>query len=177
MATNWVWLDLEMTGLDVEKCAIIELGMVISGPDMAPVAEFERAIWQPEEVLTRMEPFVTQMHTDNGLLRRVRASTVTLRDAEKDALQLLHRHCGYKEAILLGNSIHTDRSFLKRHMPHLEDFLHYRQVDVTAFKVLSRAWFPNDPEFQKPGADHTALADVKQSMAELAHYRQRFFKA
>ena len=177
MGTHWVWLDLEMTGLDVERCAIIELALVITGPDLVPVAELERAIWQPEEVLARMEPRVLQMHTDNGLLQRVRASTVSLADVQAEALQLLQRHCTYKEATLVGNSIHTDRAFLRRHMAPLEDFLHYRQVDVTAFKVLSRAWFPSDPEFQKPGADHTALADARQSMLELAHYRKRFFQA
>ncbi len=175
MAANWVWLDLEMTGLDVEQCAIIEMGMVITGPDMVPVAEFERAIWQPEEVLSRMEPYVRRMHTANGLLGRVRASDATVRTAERDALQVLHRHCTYREALLFGNSIHTDRAFLKRHMPHFEDFLHYRQVDVTALKVLQRAWFPGEPDFQKPAAEHTAISDIKQSMAELAHYRKRFF--
>lgn len=171
-----VWLDLEMTGLDLERCAIIEIGLVITGKDLEPVAELERVIWQPEEVLLRMEPFVREMHTKNGLLDRVRASRTGLADAEADAVSLVARHCVFREAILAGNSVHTDRGFIARYMPTLERFFHYRQVDVSTLKVLTRAWYPDTPHFEKEDKAHTALADIHESLAELKHYRAEFFR-
>ncbi|HVG60131.1 MAG TPA: oligoribonuclease [Hyalangium sp.] len=173
---RFVWLDLEMTGLDPETCAIIEIGVIITGPDLVPVAEFERVIWQPEEVLLRMEPVVRDMHTRNGLMARVRSSPISLRIAERDVTALVSEHCPLGEGILCGNSIHTDRRFLIRYMPMLERYLHYRMVDVTSLKVLTRAWYPDVPEPRKGVSGHTALADLRASLAELAHYRDTFFR-
>src|SRR5450432_2377241 len=115
--TRLVWCDLEMTGLDPDRCAIIEMCIIITGPDLKPIAELERAVWQPEEVLERMEPFVHAMHTKNGLLERVRKSDISLRTAEKDATQLVSEHVDFGEGILAGNSIYMDRIFLNRYMP------------------------------------------------------------
>jgi oligoribonuclease len=171
-----VWLDLEMTGLDVDRCAIIEIGLVITGKDLEPLAELERVIWQPEEVLLRMTPFVREMHTKNGLLERVRASRTGLADAEVDAVALVAKHCEFRQAILAGNSVHTDRAFLAVYMPTLERFFHYRQVDVSTLKVLTRAWFPAVAHFEKEDQAHTALADIHESLAELRHYRATFFR-
>ena len=171
-----VWLDLEMTGLDPESCAIIEIGVIITGPDLRPLAEMDRVIWQPEETLQRMEPVVKEMHTRNGLLDKVRASTTSLRVAERDVMSLVTEHCALGEGILAGNSIHTDRRFLIRYMPLLERYLHYRMVDVTSLKVLSRAWYPNLVEPRKPPAGHTALADVRASIAELQYYKDVLFR-
>lgn len=171
-----VWLDLEMTGLDPNACAIIEVGVILTGGDLQPVAELERVVWQPEEVLLRMEPVVKRMHTENGLLERVRASDTSLANAERDVLTLLARHCAPGEGILTGNSIHTDRSFLARHMPAVDRYLHYRQLDVSSLKVLQRAWFPGSPELRKQAAAHTALSDLRAGIAELAHYRDTLFK-
>jgi oligoribonuclease len=171
-----VWLDLEMTGLDLERCAIIEIGIVITGKDLAPIAELERVIWQPEEVLLRMDPFVREMHTKNGLLDRVRASKTGLAAAENDAVAVVAKHCAFREAILAGNSVHTDRAFLARYMPTLERFFHYRQVDVSTLKVLTRAWYPDVPHFDKGDQAHTAIADIEESLAELQHYRKSFFR-
>lgn len=170
-----VWMDLEMTGLDPERCAILEIGVIVTGADLAPLAEIERVIWQPPEVLDRMDPFVRQMHTDNGLLDRVRASTVSLERAERDVFTTIQKHCGPQTGILSGSSIHTDRTFIARYMPLVERYLHYRHVDVSTLKTLAGAWYPEAPPFEKPGANHTALADLRESIRELAHYRDRFF--
>ncbi len=173
---RFVWLDLEMTGLDPKTCVIVEIGVIITGPDLVPIAEIEHAIWQPEEDLQRMEPFVRDMHTKNGLLERVRASRTSLREAERNVFQLVQKHVGFREGILAGNSIHVDRRFLIAYMPLLEEYLHYRQLDVSSLKVLSRAWYPNGPDFKKDSKDHTAIADLHASLEELAFYRQSFFK-
>lgn len=169
--TRFVWIDLEMTGLDPERCAIIELGLIITGADLAPLATLERAVWQPAEVLDRMEPFVRQMHTTNGLLERVKSSGHSCADVEREALTLITRHCAFREGVLAGNSIHQDRRFLQRHMPQLEGFLHYRQVDVSSLKVLAKTWYGPEAEFRKDTKNHTALDDIEASIAELRHYR------
>ncbi|MCI0572934.1 MAG: oligoribonuclease [Myxococcaceae bacterium] len=171
-----VWLDLEMTGLDPDACAILELAVLLTGSDLVPVAEYEAVLWQPEEVLQRMEPVVLEMHTRNGLLTRVRASTLTVRDAETEAMRLVASHCGPGEGILAGSSIHTDRRFLIRHMPMLDRYLNYRMVDVSSLKVLARHWYPKVPELERGPREHTAMADIRASLAELVHARTTFFR-
>lgn len=173
---RFVWCDLEMTGLDPAKNVIIEMGLVITGPDLKPIAEFERAIWQPEEALLNTEPFVRDMHTRNGLLERVRKSDCSLRTAEKEATALLSQHVEFGEGILAGNSIHMDRAFLTRHMPGFDRYLHYRMIDVSSLKILTKAWYPNAPGRTKVDASHTVLSDLRASLAELAFYQQTFFK-
>lgn len=175
--TRFVWCDLEMTGLDPEKCVIIEMGIIITGPDLKPLAELERAVWHSDATLNEMEPYVRQMHTKNGLLERVRKSEFSLRTTEKDATRLLSEHVEYGEGILAGNSIYMDRIFLTKYMPGFERYLHYRMLDVSSLKVLTKAWFPNAPGRTKDDASHTVLSDLRASIAELAHYQQTFFKA
>lgn len=170
-----VWMDLEMTGLDPERCAILEIGVIVTGADLAPLAELGLVIWQPPDVLDRMDPFVRKMHTDNGLLERVRASTISLERAEREVFLVLAKHCAPQEGILAGNSIHADRSFLVRYMPLVARYLHYRHVDVSTLKTLVRAFYPKARPFEKPGADHTALADLHESIRELEYYRDHFF--
>jgi oligoribonuclease len=165
-----------MTGLDTSTCAIIEMGLIVTDAQLKPIAEWEAAIWQPEEVLERMEPFVKNMHTRNGLLERVRKSEVSVRTAEKDATKLLLQHCDYGEGILCGNSIHTDRSFISKFMPGFDRALHYRMVDVSSLKIVTRAWFPSAPGRSKVDASHTVLSDLRASIGELAYYQQTFFK-
>jgi oligoribonuclease len=174
--TRFVWCDLEMTGLEVSANAIIELGIVITGADLKPIAEYEAAVWQPEEVLSRMEPFVKDMHTRNGLLERVRKSDLSLRIVEKEATRLVLEHTDYGEGILAGNSIHTDRTFITRYMPGLDRALHYRMVDVSSLKLITRAWYPNAAGRSKVDATHTVLSDLRASIGELAYYQQTFFK-
>lgn len=173
---RFIWCDLEMTGLDTERCAIIEVGVIITGPDLKPIIQYERAVWQPEDVLTRMEPFVLQMHTKNGLLDRVRKSEFSLRTVEKEVSSLVLEHAEHGEGILVGNSIHTDRAFIARYMPGFDRVLHYRMIDVSGLKILTRAWYPNAPGRSKVDAAHTVLADIQASIGELAHYQQTFFK-
>ena len=152
------------------------MGLIVTDAQLKPIAEWEAAIWQPEEVLERMEPFVKNMHTRNGLLERVRKSEVSVRTAEKDATKLLLQHCDYGEGILCGNSIHTDRSFISKFMPGFDRALHYRMVDVSSLKIVTRAWFPSAPGRSKVDASHTVLSDLRASIGELAYYQQTFFK-
>jgi len=172
----FVWLDLEMTGLELERCAIVEIGIVLTKSDLVPLAELERVVWQPDEVLARMDPFVRDMHTRSGLLDRIRSATTSLAEAERDALALVSRHCGFREGVLAGNSIHTDRRFLARYMPMFEGWLHYRQLDVSSLKLLAAAWYPEIPKFEKGEKTHTALDDLRGSLAELAYYRDKLFR-
>ena len=173
---RFVWVDLEMTGLDPERCVIVELAMIITDSKLTPLCELERAIWQPEEELARTTPFVRDMHTKNGLFEKVRASAHSLADVEKEALALLVQHTKFREGMLAGNSIWQDRRFMCRHMPLFEQFLHYRQVDVSSLKVLAGTWASSTAHFDKASKSHTALDDIRGSLAELAHYRQHFLR-
>lgn len=170
-----VWIDLEMTGLDVETCVIVEVAAVITGDDLKPLAEYEAAIHQPEGALASMNDFVRNMHTQSGLLERVRASTVSVGQAERALCDLVAQFAKPREAVMAGNSIHVDRRFIGRYMPTLDGFLHYRQVDVSSLKVLAQAWYPALPKFEKKKA-HTALSDIRESIAELAYFRAHLFK-
>ena len=171
---RWVWVDLEMTGLDTERCAIIEMAMIITDDKLNPLCEFERVVWQSERVLGDMSPFVRAMHEKNGLLPKVRASATDTEDVQREAVAMLLRHCGYREGVLAGNSIHTDRRFLARYMPLFEGLLHYRQIDVSSLKVLAQAWSPSALQ-AKSSKSHTALEDIRGSIAELTHYRRELF--
>ncbi len=175
--TVFLWLDLEMTGLEPESCAIVEVAALVTGPELEPRDEFERVVWQPDEVLSRMEPIVREMHAKSGLTDRIRASPYSLRETERDLFDLVAKHCGPGEGILAGNTIHNDRRFLARYMPLVERYLSYRQVDVSSLKLLTRAWYPESPSFQKPESNHRALADIRASIAELRYYRETFFRA
>lgn len=170
------WLDLEMTGLDPEKCAIVQLAMVLTDASLKELAPpLELTIWQPESVLAEMTPFVRSMHEKSGLLAQIRASQVSLAEAEQDALELLSRHASYRTARLCGNSIGQDRRFLVKYMPAFEGYLHYRQVDISSIKELAGWWY--GVKFDKPDlGKHTALHDVMQSLAELKHYQKTVFR-
>lgn len=170
-ATRFVWVDLEMTGLDPDTCAIVEIAVIVTGADLQPIATHERVIWQPDEVLSRMNPFVRDMHTKSGLYERIRASKTGLADAEREVMSLVTKHVPYREGYLAGNSIYQDRRFLARYMPMFEGYLHYRQVDVSSLKVLTQAFHGGRFELKKEGKTHTALDDIRGSIAELSHYR------
>jgi oligoribonuclease len=172
-----VWIDLEMTGLDPAVDTILEIAAIITGAELEPIAEYSAVIHQPDSTLLTMTPFVRDMHTKNGLIERVRISRVTLEEAAAKALALIQKHCTKGEGTLAGNSIHQDRRFLIKYMPQVEAWLHYRQVDVSSVKVLARAWYPDVPKFGKEDKDHTALADIRQSIAELKYYRETIMKA
>src|SRR5687768_14085660 len=120
---RWVWLDLEMTGLDDKTCVIVQMAMIITDGALNEIAMLEQTIWQPESALETMSPFVRQMHTENGVINAIRASTIDQAKAEERALEVLTQHVPYKKGVLAGNSIWQDRRFLLRHMPHFEQYL------------------------------------------------------
>jgi oligoribonuclease len=174
--TNLVWMDMEMTGLDPDSCYILEVGVLITNADLEPLSEgFSQAISQPEEVLCSMDPWCLRQHTRSRLLDRVREDGVTLEQTEEALLRLIRRFCYKKKSPLCGNSICQDRRFLIRYLPRVNEYLHYRNVDVSSIKELVRRWYPKELHFQKKKRAHRALDDIHQSIAELRYYRERFF--
>ncbi len=172
---RFVWIDLEMTGLDDKTCHIIEMAIIITDGDLNELARYEQCIWQPEAALATMSPFVRKMHTDNGLLDKVRASTTSLAEAEQKAMELLLAHVPFRKGVLAGNSVWQDRRFLLRHMPLLESALHYRQIDVSTIKVLAKQWYGGKGEPPAKASKHTALDDIRASIEELRWYREHVF--
>lgn len=172
---RFVWLDLEMTGLDDKTCVIIQMALIVTDGSLKELAMLEQTIWQPESALETMSPFVRKMHTDNGILEKVRASQVSQAEAEQSAVELVLKHAPYRKGILAGNSIWQDRRFLLRHMPHLEQCLHYRQVDVSTIKVLAKQWYGARGEAPAKASTHTALDDIRASIAELKWYQEHLF--
>lgn len=168
---------MEMTGLDAETCVPIEVAIIVTDPDLAELGAAHGIVHQPEAALASMSDFVRQMHTDNGLLERVRASTTPAAELEDALCELVAAHVGPGEGVLAGNSIHTDRRFITRYFPRLERLLHYRMVDVSSIKELVRRWYGEGALFPKAESDHTALADARASIAELAFYRANLFRA
>ncbi len=175
-----VWMDLEMTGLDHMSDVIVEIATIITDDDLNIVAEGpDLVIHQPDEVLSRMNEVVTKMHTDSGLLEQISSSTLTLEEAGQQTLEFIKEHCPEAGTVpLCGNSIGTDRRFLARYLPEIENYLHYRSVDVSSIKELVRRWYPeaNARRPWKPNS-HRALDDIKESVAELQHYQQLIFRS
>lgn len=172
-----VWMDLEMTGLDPDRDAIIEMATLITDSALNVIAEGPViAVHQSEETLGLMDDWNVRTHGESGLTERVRRSQVSEAEAEATTLAFIAEHVPARQAPLCGNSIWQDRRFLARYMPDLEQYLHYRLIDVSTLKELARRWKPEAYEgFQKQSA-HTALADIRESIAELAHYREHFLK-
>lgn len=171
-----VWLDMEMTGLDPATCVPLQIAVVITDSDLNELDAGDVTIWQPEETLARIEPFVRNMHTENGLLDRVRSSDQSLAQAEREMATLVAKWCPLGTGILAGNSIHTDRRFVKAYFPLLDGYLHYRMVDVSSIKELVHRWYGRGEVFTKHLQLHTALEDVRESIAELRHYRDRVMR-
>jgi oligoribonuclease len=165
-----------MTGLDPSSDVILQAALIVTDLELNPLEEFVCDIWQPEEHLNRMTPFVREMHERTGLLERVRASTIDVPNAEKRLLQRVAGWCPYP-AVLCGNTIGQDRKFLDRYMPGLAGYLHYRMLDVTALKLVAGLWYGTEATYEKPieGA-HDALIDIQNSIGELKHYRQWLLK-
>jgi oligoribonuclease len=174
---NLIWLDCEMTGLDPEVDRIIEIAVVVTGPDLTPRIEGPVfAIHQSNEQLDRMDAWNKGTHGRSGLIDRVKASTVTEAQAENDLLAFLANYAPKGTAPMCGNTIGQDRRFLVKYMPRLEAFFHYRNLDVSTLKELAKRWRPDVyTSFRKQQA-HTALADVHESIEELAHYREHFLR-
>jgi oligoribonuclease len=171
-----VWVDLEMTGLDPETCAIVEIATIVTDEDLAILAEGPcLVIRPPDEALARMSSFVRELHGKSGLLERIQASTVTLADAQRETLAFLERHAERGTSPLCGNSVWKDRTFLERQMPEVVRFLHYRMIDVSTLKELVRRWYPAPFHPPKKREVHRALDDIRESIEELRWYRSRVF--
>lgn len=174
---NLVWLDCEMTGLDPERDRIIEIAVVVTGPNLEPRIEGPVfAIHQSEAQLDLMDAWNKGTHGKSGLTERVRASTITEAEAEQLLLEFVGRYVPKQGSPLCGNSIGQDRRFLVKYMPKLEGWFHYRNLDVSTLKELARRWRPEVYTSFKKRQLHTALADVHESIDELAHYREHFLK-
>ncbi|RCX11803.1 oligoribonuclease [Extensimonas vulgaris] len=174
---NLVWLDCEMTGLEPDTDRLLEIAVVVTGPDLAPRVEGPVfAIHQEDAVLERMDKWNKGTHGKSGLIARVRASTITEAEAERQLLAFLSHYAPKGKVPMCGNSIGQDRRFLVRYMPKLERFFHYRNVDVSTLKELAKRWKPEAYESFKKAQKHTALADVHESIDELAHYRTHFLR-
>ncbi len=173
-----VWMDLEMTGLDPDRNVIVEIATLITDDELEVVAEGpDLVVHQPDDALALMDPVVVEMHTSSGLLDQIRASTISLDEAGAATLAFLLEHVPEPRTTpLCGNSIGTDRRFLARHLPAIEDHLHYRSVDVSTIKELARRWYPEVLASQpRKAAAHRALDDIRESVAELRFYRERLF--
>lgn len=177
MSDRLVWIDCEMTGLDIGADALIEVAALVTDFDLNVLGEGIDVIIKPsDEALTQMIDFVRTMHEHSGLLDELESGT-TLADAEQQVLAYIREHCSDgSRPPLAGNTVATDRSFLARDMVELESFLHYRIVDVSSIKELSRRWFPR-AYFAAPTkrGNHRALADIQESIEELRYYREAVF--
>jgi oligoribonuclease len=173
---NLIWIDLEMTGLYPETDVIIEIATIVTDKDLNFIAEGpELAIHQSTETMAAMDEWNTNQHGGSGLTRRVTQSAISTRDAELATIEFLQQHVDKGASPICGNSIGQDRRFLVKYMPELEDYFHYRNLDVSTIKELAKRWRPAALDgFDKKGS-HLALDDVKDSIAELAHYRKTFF--
>ena len=174
---NLVWLDCEMTGLDPEKERIIEIAVVVTGPQLTPRVEGPvLVIHQSDAVLNAMDAWNKGTHGRSGLIDKVKASTTTEAEAEAELIAFLSRYVPKGASPMCGNTIGQDRRFLVKYMPRLEAFFHYRNIDVSTLKELARRWRPEVVDAFTKQQAHTALADVHESIDELAHYRERFIR-
>jgi len=174
-----VWMDLEMTGLDPAKDVIVEIATLVTDDELEVVAEGpDLVVHQPPEALAGMDPVVVEMHTSSRLLEAIASSTMTLEDAGKATLAFIQEHVPEPRTVpLCGNSIGTDRRFLAVHLPEIEEYLHYRSVDVSTIKELTRRWYPGALEaVPRKATAHRALDDIRESIDELRWYRANVFK-
>jgi oligoribonuclease len=173
---NLIWIDLEMTGLRPDVDHIIEIATLVTDKHLRVLAEGPAlAIHQPDAVLELMDDWNRRQHGASGLTARVRASVISVADAERQTLRFLEQHVDAGASPMCGNSICQDRRFLARHMAELERFFHYRNLDVSTLKELARRWAPDIAAgFTKPSS-HLALEDIRDSVRELQYYRERLF--
>jgi oligoribonuclease len=173
-----VWIDCEMTGLDLARDALIEVAAIVTDSELNALDDgIEVVIHVDDDLLDTMVPVVRDMHASSGLTEAVRASTTTLGEAEKLVLEYVKKHApDVRTAPLCGNSIATDRGFVARDMPALDEHLHYRMVDVSSIKELAKRWYPKVYQSQpEKGLRHRALDDIRESITELAYYRATVF--
>ncbi len=174
---NLIWVDLEMTGLDPETHKIIEIASIVTDSELNILAEGPvLAVHQSEDELAKMDDWCTNTHTASGLVERVRNSKISEQDAVEQTITFLEKWVPKGVSPICGNSIGQDRRFLYKHMPELEEYFHYRYLDVSTLKELTRRWKPEVLDgFSKQGT-HLALDDICESIAELKYYRETIFK-
>ena len=174
---NLVWIDCEMSGLDPDKERLLEIAVIVTGPQLEPRIEGPvLVIHQSDAVLNAMDAWNKGTHGKSGLIDKVKASTLTEAEAEQQIIDFIKRYVSKGASPLCGNTIGQDRRFLVKYMPKLESWLHYRNLDVSTLKELARRWSPDVFNAFKKRQAHTALADVHESIDELIHYRTHFLK-
>ena len=174
---NLVWIDCEMTGLDPEVDRLLEIAVIVTGPDLLPRIEGPvLVIHQSDEQLDKMDSWNKGTHGKSGLIDKVKASTTTEAEAEARVIEFMSQYVKKGDSPMCGNTIGQDRRFLVKYMPKLEAFFHYRNLDVSTLKELAKRWRPDVYNAFKKQQAHTALADVHESIDELLHYRDQFLK-
>ena len=172
--TNLIWIDLEMTGLDTQSDQIIEIATIVTDSNLNEVAcGPELVIRQSKNVMDAMDEWNTRQHGDSGLTKRVLESTMSVREAEVLTLKFLRQHVKPGKSPMCGNSICQDRRFMARLMPDLEAYFHYRNLDVSSLKILAERWAPDVAKGFSKESSHRALDDIRDSIAELDHYRRQ----
>lgn len=175
--TNLIWVDLEMTGLNPETDRIIEIATLVTDKDLNIIAEGPNlVVHQSDATLDAMDEWCTRHHGESGLTQKVKDSTLSEAEAEQQTLDFLKEWVEPGQSPLCGNSIWQDRRFLIRYMPALDEFCHYRNIDVSTLKELARRWRPEVLEGVQKQGSHRALDDIKESIGELKHYRAEFLK-
>jgi oligoribonuclease len=173
---NLIWIDLEMTGLDPDHDYILEIATIVTDANLNVIAEGPNlVVHQPDSVLDNMNEWCINQHGKTGLTQKCRESTLTEREAEQQTIDFLMDYVDRGASPMCGNSIGQDRRFLDRHMPELESYFHYRNLDVSSVKELAKRWKPDVLKTLKKQGSHLALDDIRDSIYELAHYREHFF--
>lgn len=176
-ANNLIWIDLEMTGLDTQNDLIIEIATIVTDAQLNTLAEGPVcAIHQSDEVLSKMDEWNTKQHGKSGLTERVRNSKINEAEAEQQTLAFLREYVPASASPMCGNTICQDRRFMARCMPELEDFFHYRNLDVSSLKELARRWAPKVYQGYDKQGTHLALDDIRDSIRELQYYREHFIR-
>ncbi len=174
---NLIWIDMEMSGLVPETDMVLELAIVITDPNLNVIAESPvLVVHQSDAVLDGMDAWNKGTHGKSGLIDKVKASTLSEADAESQMIEFLKQHIPSGKSPMCGNSICQDRRFMAKHMPKLEAYFHYRNLDVSTIKELARRWKPAIYDGFKKGNQHTALADIYESIEELKYYREHFIR-
>ncbi len=174
---NLIWLDMEMSGLNTEADKVLELATIVTDPHLNIIAEGPViVIHQAEEVLNGMDAWNQSTHSKSGLIERVKQSSFDETYASEATIEFLKKHIAPNKSPMCGNSICQDRRFMAKHMPNLESYFHYRNLDVSVFKELSRRWRPSLYQGFKKISKHEALPDIYDSIDELKYYREHFLK-